>query len=87
MTVIPPGAISAAQDFDYSARSPLRNWTRVPDEQVERLLLGAMPLIAAAQREADARLADEAGAVCTGDEGTSCWFSAVLRTQQQRGTP
>lgn len=34
------------------------------------------------QREADARLADETGAVCPGDEGTSCYFSAVLRGQK-----
>lgn len=32
-----------------------------------------------AERERIAQLADRNGAVCTGDEGTSCYFSALIR--------
>jgi hypothetical protein len=51
MTGIPAEAIQAAQDCDLAHRVPVSNWHRVPDEQVARLLIGAAPVIAAAERE------------------------------------
>jgi hypothetical protein len=33
--------IHAAQEYDLEHRSPLAHWTRVPDDQVLRLLTGA----------------------------------------------
>jgi histidine triad (HIT) family protein len=40
---------------------------------------GAYMAGAAAERERIRELADRNGAVCTGDEGTSCYFSALIR--------
>lgn len=33
--------VQAAQEYDQAHRPPLGSWTRVPDEQVLRLLTGA----------------------------------------------
>lgn len=33
--------VEAAQEYDWDHRPPLSTWTRVPDEQVLRLLTGA----------------------------------------------
>lgn len=38
---VPAEAIEAAQAYDLAHRPPRRNWGRVPDEQVGRLLRGA----------------------------------------------
>jgi hypothetical protein len=41
-------AIDAAQAYDLAHRPPARNWGRVPDDQVARLLAGAAPHLHAA---------------------------------------
>jgi hypothetical protein len=43
--------IGAAQANDLAKRSPVVSWRRIDDDQVARLLEGAAPLIAAAERE------------------------------------
>ena len=51
MTGIPQDAIDAAQAHDVAHRPARRNWTRVPDDQVERLLEGAALHTAAKLRD------------------------------------
>jgi hypothetical protein len=43
------------------------------------LLAGAVPLIQAAERERIRQIAVRTQAVCTGDEGTSCYFADLIR--------
>jgi len=61
---VPPGAVAAAHAWDLAHRDdpdqPRRKgWTRPPGDQVARLLTGAAPLIAAAERERIRQLARE----------------------------
>ena len=53
---VPPGTLGAAQGYDFAHRFDddqprVISWGRVPDYQVARLLAGAAPLIAAAERD------------------------------------
>lgn len=41
MTPYQAALIQAAQDYDLAHRPPQGSWTRVPDDQVLRLLTGA----------------------------------------------
>jgi hypothetical protein len=50
-----------------------------PRDELETALLAAAPLIRADERDRIRQLADRNGAVCTGDEGTSCFFSELIR--------
>lgn len=59
--------VKAAQEFDAEHRPPLSNWTRVPDEQVSRLLMGAdLYMAKIGMTITDAELVDAPG---TGDQG------------------
>ena len=46
------------------------------------MLEAAAPLIAAAERERIREMAVRNGAVCAGDEGTSCYFAALIEEPQ-----
>ena len=70
---IPDEIIAAAQKHDRDTR-PRGNYQSVPDHQARRLIEGAV----AAERRRIRELADRVQAVCTGDEGTSHFFSALL---------
>jgi hypothetical protein len=69
MTDLPPAAIDAAHAYDLAHRPRVGHWTRPPDDQVARLLAGAAPLIAAAERERIRQLATKHGAQCIADLG------------------
>ena len=75
---VPPDAAAAAQGYDFAHRFDddqprVISWGRVPDYQVARLLAGAAPLIAAAERQRIRHLAEEHGATyrTTGDADPS----------------
>ena len=70
MTSVPPEAIEVA--------------CRVFAEGggVADAVTAAAPFIRAEEREAIISLAERQGAVCTGDEGTSCYFADILRSQR-----
>jgi hypothetical protein len=62
---------------------PGRFVPRAPLESVESwqrraVIEHAAPFILAAERERIRQLAIRNQAVCTGDEGTSCWFSDLI---------
>jgi len=48
-------------------------------DELEAALLAAAPLIRAAERDRIRKLAERNGAVCTGDEGTQCYFADLIR--------
>lgn len=48
-------------------------------DELEAALLAAAPLIRSAERERIRQLAERNGAVCTGDEGTQCYFADLIR--------
>lgn len=54
-------------------------WYTPPSEEVAAIIAGVMPLIAAAEGERIAQLADRTEAVCRGDDGTSRFFAALIR--------
>lgn len=70
-------ALAAAIAWQGNARQPL--WAAPATGQVRAMLEAAAPLIAAAEGERIAKMADRNGAVCVGDEGTGCYFSALIR--------
>jgi hypothetical protein len=72
---LPPGALDAARALRYGEPTDTYTW----DYVAEAALLAAAPLIRAAERDRIRQLADRNGAVCTGDEGTSCYFSELIR--------
>lgn len=74
MTAIPDG-------FPTSAEHWYGRWLAAQeqlDEEGAQRIAG-WPRAAAAERERIAQLADRNEAVCTGDEGTSCYFADVIR--------
>ena len=40
--------VNAAQDYDHEHRPPMQNWSRVPNPQAARLILGALGAMASA---------------------------------------
>lgn len=79
---IPDEVVTAAQlaDAEWNRtrrRVDGRGWASVPADQVRRLIAAAVT----AERERIADMADRNGAVCPGDDGTSCYFSALIRVQ------
>ena len=54
-------------------------WDTPSSEDVRVILAGVAPLIAAAEGERIAQLEDRTEAACRADEGTSCYFSALIR--------
>jgi len=62
---VPPEAVAAAQAYDVAHRyddpRASRQWSRVSDAQAARLLAGAQPLLAAAERE---RIRQQRQATC-----------------------
>jgi hypothetical protein len=73
---IPDEVVAAALQADHEEGvRDGRSYHQVAEHQVRRLIAGAVT----AERERIIRLADRNEAVCTGDEGTSCYFSALIR--------
>lgn len=71
---LPPGAYEAA-DEAFGSFSPGDDG---PRDELESALLAAAPLIRAAERERIRQIAVRNQAVCTADEGTSCYFADLL---------
>jgi len=57
----------------------VEDWDRRTREQQEIDMRGA-EAVAIAERERIAAMAGRTGAVCVGDEGTSCYFADLLRS-------
>jgi hypothetical protein len=51
-------------------------------DQVRAMVEAVAPLVAAAERKRIREMADRTGAVCPGDDGTSCYFSALLEEKE-----
>ena len=54
-------------------------WNCPSSEEVAAIIARVRPLIEAAEGERIAKLADRVQAISTSDEGTSCFFSALIR--------
>jgi len=86
---LPAGAYEAADAAFEGWRGAVERatgeWKALRDspfpgrDELEAALLAAAPLIRAAERERIREMADRNGAVCTGDEGTSCYFADLIR--------
>ena len=72
---IPGEALKAAREARYGEPVDTYTWDLVADA----VLTVAAPLIAAAEGERIAQLADRVQAISTSDEGTTCFFSALIR--------
>jgi hypothetical protein len=93
MTVPPEAVTAAAQFIDdeyyHATQRHIPDWSR---DLAIGALEAAAPFIAAAQREADAQLAEEEAAHAdlevAADEAPTCeilrWFAALLRRQPER---
>ena len=68
-----------AADAEWMRRSRSVVFTSPSRDQVRMMLEAAAPLIAVAEGELIAKLADKTGAICTSADGTSCFFSALIR--------
>lgn len=75
-------ALAADLEWMRSARAVV--FVSPARDQVRAMLEAAAPLIAAAERERIREMAVRNGAVCPGDDGTSCYFAALL---EGPGTP
>jgi hypothetical protein len=79
-----PHPVAAEREWDL----PLSRWdlydrvvnavVAAEQERAEQGLAAAIAAAVVAERERIRQLADRNGAVCTGDEGTQCWFSDLL---------
>ena len=72
---VPDDLVAAARRADLEGRPAQHSWTATSDSQTRRLIAGAVT----AERERIAQMADRNEAICTGSEGTSCYFSALIR--------
>jgi hypothetical protein len=83
---VPPEAVTAAlaYDFEHRHESPWRNWTKPTEDQVERLLTGAAPVLVADCLKAAARETFEGAIAAAADEATMERLSqieAAIRAQ------
>jgi hypothetical protein len=72
---LPAGAYEAADEAFSAFRVTGQPF---PRDELEAALLAAAPFMRAAERERICALADRTEAACTGPDGTSCWFSALI---------
>ena len=86
MNAVPPEAVEAAlaYDFEHRHESPWRNWTKPTEDQVERLLIGAAPLLVADCLKAAAKETFEGAVAAAAEEATTERLSqieAAIRAQ------
>ena len=86
MTAVPPEAVTGAlaYDFEHRHESPWRNWTKPTEDQVERLLIGAAPLLVADCLKAAAKETFEGAVAAAAEEATTERLSqieAAIRAQ------